>query len=94
MNRLYASMGKNKFEILAVNIGEKKSVVKKFLKKHKIDFPVLLDTNKKYYLEWKVYVVPSNFLLDKNGQLIAGSVGAIDWESKEIIEKIKSLTKK
>jgi len=93
MNKLYASMDKKKFEILAVNIGEKKSIVKKFLNRHKIDFPVLLDSNKKYYLEWKVYVVPSNFLLDKNGQLIAGSVGAIDWESKEIIQKIQKLTK-
>ncbi len=94
MNKLYADMDKSKFEILAVNIGEKKSIVKKFLKQNKIDFPVLLDTNKKYYLEWKVYVVPSNYLVDKNGKLIAGSVGAIDWQEKETIEKIKNLIKK
>jgi len=94
MNKLYADMDKSKFEILAVNIGEKKSIVKKFLKQNKIDFPVLLDTNKKYYLEWKVYVVPSNYLVDKNGKLIAGSVGAIDWQAKETIEKIKNLIKK
>jgi thiol-disulfide isomerase/thioredoxin len=93
MNKLYADMDKKKFEILAVNVGENKTAIKKFLKRHKIDFPVLLDTEKKFYLDWKVYVVPSNYLIDKNGKLIAGSVGAIDWQSKEVFTKIKALMK-
>lgn len=94
MNRLYAHLDKKKFEILAVNVGEKKAEIKKFLRQHKVDFPVLLDTEKKAYLDWKVYVVPTNFLIDKNGKLIAGSVGAIDWQSREVVTKIQALIKK
>lgn len=91
MNSLYGKLDRKKFEILAVNVGESRTATRKFLRQQKVDFPVLLDLDKKFYLDWNVYVVPSNFIIDKNGKLVAGSVGAIDWQSKDIVKKIKEL---
>lgn len=93
MQRLYQKMKNRPFEILAVNIGEKKNVILKFKKQLGIDFPVLLDQKGQAYKEWKVYVYPSNFLLDPQGQLRFGAPGGVVWDGPEAITTINNLLK-
>lgn len=91
MNRLAKRLRGTGLRILAVNIGESKKDIQAFLREHPINFPVLLDTDRKAYADWKVYVVPSNFVLGADGVLRYGSAGAIDWEAKEVVETLESL---
>ena len=38
-----------------------------------------------------VYAMPTSYIFDANGQLIETIVGAIEWDSEEIINKLKML---
>ncbi len=91
MKRLYKIMENKPFEILAVNVGENKSAILKFRKQLGFDFPVLLDRKGHAYKEWKVYVYPSNFLLDAHGQLRFGTPGGVVWDGDEAITTINRL---
>lgn len=82
---------KDKLEILAVNILEEKETIEKFTKPMKVNFPILQDTDSKVVNEWKVYVYPSNFILDKKGVLRYAVTGAIDWQSKEVDDVLEKM---
>lgn len=79
------------FEILAVNVGEKKYKVRKFTKLINLDLPVLLDTSSKTFNEWGVKTLPTSFLIDSDGQIRYKVRGNPGWDNEEtlaIIEKI------
>lgn len=80
MQRLHRSMKGLPFEILAIDVGEKKVDVRRFLRKTKIDFPVLLDPKGEILKKWKVYVFPTNFLIDTSGRIRYSSLGAVNWD--------------
>jgi len=93
MQRLYTKMKNRPFEILAVNVGEKKSVIRRFKKQLGINFPILRDQKGRAYKNWKVYVYPSNFLLDPQGRLRFGAPGGVVWDGPEAIAAINDLLK-
>ncbi len=88
LNRLYNA---NDFAILTVNTGESSQRVKKFIEPFDINFAILLDENGKAVRDWRVYAFPSNFLIDKNGVIRYGYRGALEWDSKEVLEIIETL---
>ncbi|MCP3688028.1 MAG: TlpA family protein disulfide reductase [Gammaproteobacteria bacterium] len=79
------------FEVLTVNIGESRGRVEKFMQELKVNFPVLLDESGKAVRDWRVYAFPSNFLIDKNGQIRYAYSGALEWDTKDVIATIESL---
>jgi peroxiredoxin len=91
MQRLYTQMKGRPFEILAIDVGEDEADIRRFNTIMKTTFPVLLDRDGSVYNEWKVYVYPTNFLIDKSGHIRYGSPGAIDWDEKSPVDKIERL---
>ncbi|MDX9765869.1 MAG: TlpA disulfide reductase family protein [Ectothiorhodospiraceae bacterium] len=84
----YADRG---FAILAVNIGEDADAVDPFMRNLKLRFPALLDTQTKALAEWRVFVYPTSFLVDRGGRLRYALHGAIDWEQPDALTTIESL---
>lgn len=78
---------KEKLQVLAVNIREDKATINKFTQAMNINFPLLQDIDSKYTKDWKVYVYPSNYIVDNKGSLVYAATGAMDWQDVEI-EKI------
>ena len=91
MQRLYKKLKGRPFEILAVDVGEKVPAVTQFVKTMNITFPILLDPTGNVYHAWKVYVYPTNFLIDASGRIRYGSYGAIDWDEARPQAIIESL---
>ena len=91
MARLYEEFKKDGFVVLAVDIQEPPSLVKNFVKKERLPFPVLLDrdgrTSKKYGIRFQ----PDHFLINKKGALIGKAPGAKNWASKEMRNLIRLL---
>ncbi len=75
---------KEDLEILAVNVREEIEVINTFTKTMAINFPILKDTNSEITEAWKVYVYPSNFIVDRTGKLKYAATGAMDWQEPEI----------
>ena len=93
LKKLKKHFANRPFEVLAVNVGEKKYKVRKFSKLINLDLPVLLDTDSNTYNKWRVKTLPTSFLIDSDGQIRYKVRGNPGWENKEtllIIEKIIS----
>lgn len=86
LNELYHNNPVKGVEIVSVNMGESKYVVKQFVDRFDIDFPILLDKNKEVYKAYDVYKIPSTFLINKNGQVVETFVGQMP--SKKFIKNL------
>jgi thiol-disulfide isomerase/thioredoxin len=91
LNRLKEKMKGLPFELISINYAEDKKTILDFMKKVKVDFPVLLDKNGDFAKKWNVITYPSTFVIDKNGKIKYGVNAAIEWDNPEFIGKIKSL---
>ncbi len=91
LQRLKKHFADRPFEIIAINVGEKKYKVRKFAKLIKLELPVLLDTASETYNDWGVKTLPTSFLIDSTGQVRYSVRGNPGWETEEtrnIIEAI------
>ena len=92
LERLYQAFKSNpKFVLLAVDSSEKKPLVADFLKTNPYHFRVLLDTDGATGFHYSVTAIPTTYLIDGQGRIIAGKIGAYDWTTKEFLEGLKAL---
>ncbi len=91
LSRLIDRMKGKPFKVVAVNIGESPEDIKNFLKSIPVNFEILLDSDGRAVRDWKVYAYPSNFLIDKEGQIQFAYRGALRWDAQNIVETIESL---
>lgn len=81
------------FEIVTVNVGEERDRIAQFLERVPVKLPLLLDLDSKVAKDWKIYVYPSSYLVDDDSQIRYAYLGALEWDSPEIIAIIQSLLK-
>ncbi len=92
LNKIF--LKNDSFEMIAINIGQEKSVVKKFLnEKASVDFTVLLD-EKMELSNWNVQAIPTTFLVDKTGKVLYKSEGEKSWDDPKFITFFNSFLKK
>ena len=91
LKRLRQKLNGQPFEVLAVNVGERKYKVWKFAKLVSFDLPILLDTGKDTFNSWEVEVLPTSFLVDANGRVRYRVQGDLKWDSEEIVELIVTM---
>lgn len=94
MNRLKKSLEGQPFEVLAVDVGEEPAQIREFLAKLPVEFPVLLDQDSEAVREWKMFVLPTTFVLDTEGQIRYSYVGQLDWASSAVVNAITGLMPK
>ena len=82
---------RDNLEILAVNVGEDKTTIEKFTNAMNINFPILQDLTSNTTKNWKVYVYPSNYIVDKAGKLRYAAKGALDWQDADIEKLLEAL---
>jgi thiol-disulfide isomerase/thioredoxin len=90
MNLLAEKLG-DRFKILAVNMGESEKDVRRFVDEVKPQFTVLLDPNGKSIVDWKVFAVPSTFIVDRTRRIRYTLYGPTEWDSDEIVATITAL---
>ena len=83
LTRLKNQLDGQPFEILAINVGEKKYKVRKFAKLINLELPVLLDTSSETYDDWGVKTLPTSFLIDSSGQIRYQVRGNPGWETED-----------
>ena len=79
------------FEILAINVAEKKYRVRKFTKTTRLTLPVLLDSDNKAFTDWGVKTLPTSFLVDARGRTRYRIRGNPGWEHAETLKLIEGL---
>ncbi|MDP2963356.1 MAG: TlpA disulfide reductase family protein [Sulfurimicrobium sp.] len=91
MQRLDQKMAGKPFVILAVNMGETGKDVSDFVNKMKINFNVLMDEEGNGVGAWKVFVAPSTFLVDPQGNIRYTLQGGAEWDEPEYVKVITGL---
>ena len=89
IQKLYKKYRANGFEVFAVSLDVKKEAWLKAIKKDKLTYTQVNDNtgwNSKIAEQYYVDQLPTNFLLDRTGKIVA-----INIEGKEMFDKVKSL---
>jgi len=82
MERLYIKHRQRGFVLLAVSVDTDASVVKPFLERYKLTFPVTLDAKMDLANAYGVRALPASFLIDRNGYLTALALGPRTWDNR------------
>ena len=90
---LYDKLSSRGLVVVAVDLGEEKAKVSQFVKSNKLTFPVLLDGSVAVGSAYGANSIPTNYLLDRSGRIIARMVGydGTEWTSSarlELFDKI------
>jgi thiol-disulfide isomerase/thioredoxin len=89
VQKLYKKYKDSGFEVFGVSLDVNKPLWLKAIKRDKLTYTQVIDSDgwlskvaEKYYVD----AIPTNFLLDKTGKIVA-----INLEGKELFDKVKSL---
>jgi peroxiredoxin len=91
MQALYDRFKDQGLEILAVDLREGPDLVRTFMKEHELDFPVLLDRSGQVGGTYGVRSIPTTYLIDRDGTILAGRIGAQEWDGDEIMRFFERL---
>lgn len=79
--------------VLAISIGESAKSVESYLASNPVTFPVLLDRRKLVARMYAITAVPSTFLIDREGRLLAKALGPRNWASPPALSLMMELVK-
>jgi peroxiredoxin len=82
MERLYLKHRERGFVLLAVSVDTDAAAVKPFLERHKLTFPVALDSKMDLANAYGVRALPASFLIDRDGYLTAVALGPRAWDNR------------
>ncbi len=91
MNKLYNFYKDKGFTVVAVSGDNSMKKVVKFLNKKPVDFVVLIDPEKKISRKYKVFSLPTSFLIDKDGKIVNKYLGEQNWMNDDIKKTINDL---
>lgn len=81
MERLYRQHKDHGFVMVAVSIDTDSSLVKPFVEQHRFTFPVALDPKLDLANAYGVRALPSSFVVDRKGSLVALALGPRAWDN-------------
>ncbi len=93
MELLYRELHEEGLEILAINLQEGKNQVQKFVTDYGLTFQILLDKTGRVGASYGARNIPTSFIIDRDGIVLAGVVGGRDWYSPEIISLFREILK-
>jgi len=83
MQKLYASLPADRFQMLTILSNDKPEMAEKFVQYIGFTAPVLLDPENKAYKAYGLTGVPETYIVDKHGILREAIIGPMHWDSPE-----------
>ena len=93
LERLYASLRHQGFELLGVSIdaeGDRDAILE-FQEEFGLSFPILVDPSKEAYRAYGATGVPESFLIDANGRLVERFIGPRNWDEPRYARALRRL---
>src|SRR5574340_1496563 len=91
IERLRKKMAGRPLAIIALDSAEAPEEVSAYLSRIKLGFPVLLDPDGSNTKRWKVFALPTSFLLDAGGRVRYVLTGPTEWDEGEALQMIETL---
>lgn len=93
LERLRASLKGRPVVILAVNLAEPDSRVRKFLDAVPVRFPILMDRDAGVAKAWQAKLLPATYVIGPDGAIRYRHLGELDWSKPEVRAQIVELLK-
>lgn len=80
-----------KLVVLGVNFKESATVIRRFTREHRVDYPILLDKSGESFRQWTSGILPTTILIDRNGKprwRIVGELDRTDVGLQQALEKM------
>ncbi|MBN1243056.1 MAG: TlpA family protein disulfide reductase [Spirochaetales bacterium] len=91
---LWKKMRGEAFDIVAISVQESRKTVETFMKEYPYTFPIYLDESGAVSGMFVSQGIPTTFILDKTGMVIAGTVGGRSYDGPELVAFFKELAAK
>jgi thiol-disulfide isomerase/thioredoxin len=91
LERLNQHFKKDPFVILAIDVGEDRGTVEKYVRSKGYSLKFLLDEDKVVSARYGVRAHPMKFLINRDGKLIGVGQGYREWDTQEMKTLIQAL---
>ncbi len=91
LNKLYKKLGPRGLHVVAISTDNSIEYPRDFVSKNRIDFTVLYDENRAATRSYKVFSMPTTFLIDKQGIIVEKFFGDYEWADPDMMKKIEKL---
>jgi len=78
INDIYSKYRGKGLQVYHVDIQEPADRINGFVKRYKVTYPVLLDTDAKVSKQYRIVGVPTNVLIDKNGSVVCNPCRSVE----------------
>ncbi len=93
IERLKKAMDGENFRIVAISTGEDAKTVRAFIKREGYTFPIYLDESGALGSEFASQGIPTTYVVDARGNIIAGAVGAREYDDPALVAAFKELSR-
>ena len=93
LESLHQEFKDKNFTVVGVSLDQNQGHLQNYVKKSALSFPLLHDPNNQVASRYQVHGVPSTYLISPDWKLVGLARGAINWEKKETLNKVKELLK-
>lgn len=90
LEKLRRELDPHAFAILAVDVGEPADRVRRFFQDLTVGYRVLLDVDKTALRAWGVDVLPTTFVIDRDGCPLWRIEGDLDWSAPSTLERVRA----
>lgn len=91
MQQLHEKLASKGLKMVAISVDRDKADIEKFVKENGITFQILHDESSKVSQKYGVFRYPETFLIDRQGNVRYKMVGAVEWMSDSVVQKIEGL---
>ena len=91
MQRLYAALAGQGFELVGVSVDAEPAPVLEFQKRLGLGFPLLLDADQRVARSYQTFRFPETLLIGRDGVILERYVGGKEWDSAVYLDRIRRL---
>ncbi len=93
IERLNTLMKNEPFMIAAISVGESRDTVSSFIQNNGYTFPIFLDPDNTLGRAFASQGIPTTYVVDRSGMVVAGIVGSRDYDDPELVEIFRELAR-
>jgi thiol-disulfide isomerase/thioredoxin len=91
LQRAYDQLRAQGLVVLAVDLMDDWDKAQAFARELKLSFPVVRDTEEEVSAGYGIRALPTTYLLDRRGRVVARSVGGREWDTPETIAVLRDM---
>ena len=93
MQRAWNQLKDKDVMMLALHVGGNEDKIWTFLNDFNVDFPVLIDAKSKVSKGWRMFGLPTTYIIDPGGRIVLRAIGGREWDDPGLVKQILSLRK-